>query len=265
MPHRIYVLYSSEGGRLCVIGGANGSIATNTVEVFSPETGIWSWVADMNDARQGAVVGIVGQHMYVCGGSDRISGASALSTTEFYDQDQNRWRRVHSMNTARIGCCAAVVNDKLYVIGGAGPDRVPLSSVEVYDETTDSWTFVPDMSVPRQDAACAEIDGLIYVMGGFDGKESLDLVEVFNPASGQWARIPDLCDRRHGCAAAAVDGVLYVAGGMDCVVGSANADVSMRTLASAEVYNPKLRRWQQIAPMQTARREPAATATSPCL
>jgi len=142
------------------------------------------------------------------------------------------------MNFRRVGCCAAVVDDKLYVIGGAGIDRTPLTSVEVYDGASDSWTLVPDMSYPRQDATCAVIDGLIYVVGGFDGKESLDSVEVLDPACGEWSRLGDMCDRRQGCAAAAVNGVLYVAGGADVVVGSANADVSLRTLNSAEVYDP---------------------------
>jgi len=159
------------------------------------------------------------------------------------------------MNQSRVGGCAVVIQGKLVVIGGRGADGKPLASMEVYNETTDSWRFGPDMTVPRQDAACAELDGLIYMIGGFDGKESLDTVEVFDPSSGQWSRVADLCDRRHGATAAVVDSALYVAGGMDCVVGTANADVSMQTLASAEVFIPKHRCWQQIKPMQVARRE----------
>lgn len=249
-----------KGGRLCVIGGADGSLALNTCEVLDPETQTWGWVADMNDARQGAACATLGNNMFVCGGSDRISGAFALNSVEWYDQDQNKWQRAQGMNFRRVGCCAAVVDDKLYVIGGAGIDRTPLTSVEVYDGASDSWTLVPDMSYPRQDATCAVIDGLIYVVGGFDGKESLDSVEVLDPACGEWSRLGDMCDRRQGCAAAAVNGVLYVAGGADVVVGSANADVSLRTLNSAEVYDPSTRVWQRIAPMTVARRKPAAVA-----
>jgi len=248
------------GTRLCVVGGANGSIAVNTAEVLPHDETSWSWVADMNDARQGAGCATVGKHLYVCGGSDRISGAYALATVEYYDQDINRWRRIQNMSSRRVGCCAAAIGEQLYVIGGAGSDRIPLSSVEVYDVATDSWTVVPDMGIPRQDAACAVVDGLLYVIGGFDGRESLDVVEVYDPVQGEWARLEDLCERRQGCGAAAVNGVLYVAGGMDCVVGSANADVSMRTLASAEAYNPQERKWQPIAPMLVARREPAAVS-----
>ena len=85
-------------------------------------------------------------------------------------------------------------------------------------------------------------------------------MQSFDPSTGKWQSLPYLCDRRHGAAAIAVNGSLYAAGGMDCVVGSANADVSMKTLSSAEVYVPKQRCWRPIAPMQTARREPAGVA-----
>jgi hypothetical protein len=146
----------------------------------------------MNDPRQGAASAMVGETLYVCGGSDRVNASSALASAEFYDKDLNRWRRVHNMNTARVGCCAVAVGGKLCVIGGRGPDLLPLSSVEaprpwptpllhgtegapssvdpatlivvaweVYSEATDSWTFVPDMPTPRQDATCAVLDGKV--------------------------------------------------------------------------------------------------------
>lgn len=74
-------------GNLMVLGGAGGSIATNTVEVHVGRTlsvvafalifsGLqalvgateWGWAADMNDARQGAACATLGDYVYVCGG-----------------------------------------------------------------------------------------------------------------------------------------------------------------------------------------------------
>ena len=61
-------LFSSAipSGYLYTIGGFNGQTPLKTVERYSPVTGQWSQVADMNEQRYGVGVGVMnGECMWV--------------------------------------------------------------------------------------------------------------------------------------------------------------------------------------------------------
>jgi len=214
----------------------------------------------MKDCRLGGGSGIIGNRLYVAGGSDMMSGQFALNTVEWYDVATNSWRRANSMIHRRQGCCACVIDGLLYVLGGAGEDRQPTNSCEVYSPETDEWTEIATMELARQDAACVVVDGMIVVVGGSDGVQALDSCEVFDPSTGgEWSRIADMCERRQGCAAAVgADGSLFATGGMDYVVGGADADHQMRFLNTAEKFSKETHTWTLIEPMNLARREAAA-------
>ena len=62
-------LFSSAipSGYLYAIGGFNGQTPLKTVERYSPVTGQWSQVADMNEQRYGVGVGVMnGECVCVC-------------------------------------------------------------------------------------------------------------------------------------------------------------------------------------------------------
>ena len=64
-------LFSSAipSGYLYAIGGFNGQTPLKTVERYSPVTGQWSQVADMNEQRYGVGVGVMnGECVWVCVG-----------------------------------------------------------------------------------------------------------------------------------------------------------------------------------------------------
>ena len=62
-------LFSSAipSGYLYAIGGFNGQTPLKTVERYSPVTGQWSQVADMNEQRYGVGVGVMnGECVWAC-------------------------------------------------------------------------------------------------------------------------------------------------------------------------------------------------------
>jgi hypothetical protein len=130
-------------GKICVAGGlrydaVDGLILLTNGECYTPGTGIWGNIADMNYPRYeaGSAVGPDGK-WYVFGGID--GAGNAISETEVYDPIANTWT-VLDVNRdlgataslpARAWPRGGVVGSRLYAIGGHNmPAQQPLSLVE---------------------------------------------------------------------------------------------------------------------------------------
>ncbi len=171
-------------GRIYVIGGRVGGTVsaatykehrdTGRVDVFDPETGIWSRGVDAPTARNSAASAVIDGRIYVVGGRQYLGQPDGtavnvnVASLEAFDPETGLWSVKAPMPQAAGGLAAAAVGGKLYVVGGEqwSPTRKVFAEGWVYDPATDEWDAMPDLNVPRHGLAAAAIEGRIYVFGG---------------------------------------------------------------------------------------------------
>ncbi|MBO9540320.1 IPT/TIG domain-containing protein [bacterium] len=221
------------GGYIYVVGGMSNDGEMNTlvratisidgsIGNFASVTGI-----ALGTARTGASCAVVGNHLYVLGGS---KGASYLDTIE----------RAHligsgslstqtspgiTLETARSGHTAVPIRNYLYLVGGTSGASY-LSTVEratvASDATIGSFTRVAavNLSQARSQHAIAVIGDYLYVIGGRTGASAYTgtveratinadgSLTGFSPVAGT-----NLVQARAGHTATVLGGYLYVVGG----------------------------------------------------
>ncbi|CAE7226541.1 KLHL12 [Symbiodinium natans] len=116
--------------------------------------------------------------------------------------------------------------------------------------------LLPNMEVPRLGCAAVSLRGQAIVCGGSGRHGSLASVETYDAAEGQWQALPPMRDARERFAAAVVQGSIYVCGGWYYT----EAEPSARVLRSVERFDPRLGRWEDLAPMPQRRHGLAAGA-----
>ena len=68
------------------VGGHDGPLVRKSVEKYNPETGKWSYVADMQTMRRNAGVVAVNGLMYVCGGDDSNQNLQSVEVCPFEEK-----------------------------------------------------------------------------------------------------------------------------------------------------------------------------------
>ena len=95
-------------GRLFAVGGSDGYIRLDSVEVFSEEAKRWTYMKSLNTCRSGVGVCAIGNTLYALGGYD---GRLCLNTVERYDSELDIWHYVaptivtRSFPGAHLYCC----------------------------------------------------------------------------------------------------------------------------------------------------------------
>ncbi len=117
-----------------------------------------------------------------------------------------------------------------------------------------AWSAAGSMVEARAHHTATTLDdGDILFAGGEDAGHALAGAERYDPRTGTWSRAAPMSEARVGHTATAV---LREERGRVLVVGGENEG---GVLAGAELYDPELDTWQEVAPMNEARR--AFTAT----
>jgi kelch-like protein 10 len=232
----IYVIYGLENGRL-----------SNSCRCFNAVTKTWRDVTPMNQGRFFHCVAVLGDVLYVMGGTDNDN--STFKTGERYDPKTDRWSPIADMNVARMFASATALNGKIYVVGGyCNDDRriycydVPLRSAEVYDPLTNKWTLISDMRIGRKFFSCIAFHGCVYAIGhlDFDDRSSMRSGEKYDPQTDTWSAIPDMITGRFSMATAVVDDKLYAIGGSQGLPRSTNR---------VEYFNEGENRWCEATGM----------------
>lgn len=171
-------------GRIYVIGGRVGGTAsaatfqdhrdTSRVDIFDPESGMWSRGVDAPTARNSAASAVIDGRIYVVGGRQYLGqpngNAANVNTAslEVFDPETGLWSVKTPMPQAAGGLAAAAVGGRFYVVGGEQwtPTKTVFADGWVYDPNTDSWDAIPDLNVPRHGLAAAAIEGHIYAIAG---------------------------------------------------------------------------------------------------
>lgn len=220
------VVTRHDGDVILASGFVNGSDPTNRAWEYSPRSHKWSELPPMRVKRGGAAGAVVGDRLYVAGGTTAFgNGNEPIRSLEVYDFKEKRWHRGPGMPTPRHHFGVGVVAGKLYFAGGRQPSNEALNAFEEFDPSKNRWILLPPVPIGTGSPAVTAIDGRVVVTGG--GKDPKELGEgggwllratyAYSPADGHWLRLPDMRRARHGHAAAAVDGRVYVFRGAPCV------------------------------------------------
>ena len=239
------------GGRIYIIGGVRGrKELLDSIECFDPRTGQSEIVAHLSTPRMWHRAVVLGDRIYVLGGSAPFGGPEhqldepdsprdilALTSVEVFDpQTGETWQSDPLPHpVSGFGCVAA--DAKIYVIGGVGyhfaaSDRDATtaalgdrsasddagytpgvaSAVMMYDPRVHTWRLGPPMPTSREAVAVLTADNRIVVAGGYKGQDPLACVEALDLTSQSWRRMADLCRRNSASAAVALERYLFLFG-----------------------------------------------------
>jgi N-acetylneuraminic acid mutarotase len=203
-----------------VIGGYVDTRPLAEVWRYSVKTEAWTALAPMRIARGSPAAAVIGDKIYVAGGSKDDQGAvtGALSSVEVYDIATGAWSSAPDMPTPRHHHGAASLGGRLFVVGGRNDDDLSLDVVEQFDPANGRWTRLPSLPAGAGGVAVVAAGDRIVAVGGGDDDELwlTPAAWAYDPASATWTRIADLRVARHGHAAAAVGSDVYVFAGSPC-------------------------------------------------
>lgn len=166
-------------GRVYAIGGADGTRALASVEVYDARTGAWHETLALPRPVEAAAAAVdAAGDVDVMGGTD---GHVVYDT--LYRFTGRAWRRGASLLQPTAGAVAVPEVDGLtYVLGGA-----PIGAVG-YDPATNRWVDVPPLPAPRCCMGVASMaDGTLYLVGGNGPRTHIDHYSpgyTLSPASG---------------------------------------------------------------------------------
>ena len=113
-------LSGTTSGGLIYISGGRWSLSgeLDTLEVFDPATGEWSFLAPMAEVRSGHAMASVGGALYSIGG-ELLSNSTTLRSVERYDIASDSWMPEPDLDGPIHGTSAVVIDGSIYLVGGA--------------------------------------------------------------------------------------------------------------------------------------------------
>ena len=117
-PRAFHTATLLSSGKILVTGGANGSTALASAELYDPSGNIWLFAGNMGAARgEHAATLLPSGKVLVTGGSN-----GGLASAELYEPDTNVWSPVVSMSTPRGRHTATLLpSGKVLVAAGSNP------------------------------------------------------------------------------------------------------------------------------------------------
>lgn len=203
-----------------VIGGYVDRDPTAAAWRYSVDTGRWEALAPMGAERGSPAAAVIGEKIYVVGGSRDDQGVTtgALSSMEIYDIDSGKWTAGPDMPTARHHHGAAAIRGRLIVVGGRNDDDLSADAVEQFDPVARRWTRLAPLPLGVGGVAVVAAGESLIAIGGGDDREHwiTPASWALDPAENKWRRLADLNVARHGLAVAAVGPDVYVFAGSPC-------------------------------------------------
>jgi hypothetical protein len=220
-----HAVVAAHGDDVVVASGyIGGTDATNRTWSYDTRTKRWRELPSMRVARGAAAGGVVGDRLYVVGGTPVFGDEDdPIASLEIYDFEEDRWLPGPDVPTARHHVAAAVLDGKLYVAGGRRVGDLSLDAFEVFDPATGRWSSLPPLPHGLGAPALSAAGGRLVLTGGGDdtnwregGGWTTGAVWAYDPGSSRWVRLPDLRTPRHGHASTAIGDRVYVFRGAPC-------------------------------------------------
>lgn len=162
-----------ESQHIMIVGGQAPKAITN-VDLFDPDSQLWSSCASLPQRRCRSGVSMCNGYVYTTGG---FNGAQRVRSVDFYDPRTDTWRSANQMSARRSTHGITTCQQVLYAVGGFD-GTTGLASAEYFDPHTGNWFPLPSMSTRRSSVGVAAFEEDIYAIGGFDGvsKQCLNTV-----------------------------------------------------------------------------------------
>jgi len=180
---RAHLTSNVVNGKIYVIGGVQydsnqNTIYLNSIEVFDPQTNIWSTPVTTGKlgARATHSSAVVGGKIYVMGG-DGPGGHHV----DVFDPVMNTCDSIATMLHWRSDATANVLSNKIFFMGGYNGNDVNL--VDCFDPGTNSWSTPQTTGTftAREGLASSVVGNSLYAMGGLsDALGFLNTNEVLN-------------------------------------------------------------------------------------
>jgi hypothetical protein len=233
-------------GDIYLAGGLlDGENPTARVWRYDPEANRFSELPPMRQARGGTGAAVIGDKLYVVGGSANAfpkGFVESYQTLEVYDFNTGRWEVGPEMPSGRHHVASAVLDGKLYVLGGRNETDLTLDTFERYDPATEEWEELPPMPLAQSSAAMVAAGGKLVAFGGedeTDWDEGKGWVTgsawAFDPDANRWQRLPELNVERRAHGGAVTRGRIYALMGSYCPGLTARGPRGTRTVESLPV------------------------------
>lgn len=172
------------------------------------------------------------------------------------------WTRARPLQSVRGSTSAvALANGSVMVVGG-GVGSVPVAASEVFDPATGGWSRSGRLAQARRGhRAVVLADGSQLVAGGIAAGRLLASAEVHGrSADASWTAVGKMGEPRLGHSLTALpDGRVLVAGGTGGTAPAGQGGQTVRPVGSAEVFDPRTRRWTAAGRMMVPRFEHTAS------
>lgn len=241
-------------GSVLVAGGSavrssQSLTALRTAERWDPDSGDWTEVDPMTDARSGhTAVRLPNGNVLVAGGSvptGRNTDA-ALAFCELFDPDDDSWRPTGSLTVPRARHQATLAGTTVLATGGTTPgpggdgtfDPFARATAETYQQATGLWTATDSMPAGRElHRAVAVSADKILVVGGTDGvtdAAGFANALLYDVSDGSWEEAAGLNAGRWSLGAAKLPGQKVLVTGGVARSGQAGSALA----AGTEVFDP---------------------------
>ena len=250
--HRIYHTATLlKNGKVLVVGGGEviwccpETIPLNTVELYDPDTGTWSFTGNLNTAVESHTATLLQNGLVLVAGG---YADGPLNSAELYDPDTGKWTSVGILggNIGRYNHTATLLPDGRVLIAG-GASSVPVGPAQLYDPDTGAWSSTGDLNETRFNHTATLLpDGKVLVAGGMRPRDSpqfsivsVSSSELYDPDKGTWSFAGSLKTRRSSHTATLLhDGIPLIVGGHVDAVGSLDSVELGNTFAA--VTPPKI-------------------------
>ncbi len=241
-----------QSGRVLFAGGCTaqscerGSLSSST-ELFDPASGAFMRGPNMSVDRVGGhfATRLRDGHVLIVGGW----GLQPTTSAELYDPAQNRLTPTGRLGVARADAIATLLDNGQVLIAGGYTGSERLASAELYDPATRSFTATGSMSTARSAHVSVRLaDGRVLIIGGERTRGAVvATAELYDPSTGTFSPAGEMSVVRYKHAAVTLaDGRVLVIGGSDARDGFGRYD-------SAEIWDPRTRRFSAAGRMHSQR------------
>lgn len=184
-------------GKVLVTGGmmrATGTTYLASAEIYDPDTGTFTYVNSMPQARGSATGALMSNgNVFVAGGYNSSNGQ--MKSAVIYNPTLNTWTSISSqMNSLHSegGAVTLLLQDGRMLIAGGWSPSLGVWTIDIYNPTTNS--FVAAANLPQFSHGRGGItghvrsDGVVVFFGGSSGDGAMaDTAVLYDPTSNTMA------------------------------------------------------------------------------
>ncbi|MCD6459844.1 hypothetical protein J7L67_04165 [bacterium] len=186
------VLSDDDNDALYVISSYIYDSGSGKIEVYNPDTDIWTILADMPEPRYNFGSFLLDKDIYCVGG--QYSGDVRNSVLKYSTID-NTWSVKNNLPVRMFNAESAVVDGTAYIVAGQrniynSPFNIP--ATYMYDHENDVWVEKAPLPLPVEQACVETYRGEIYVFGGLHqdvyGTHIYRTdVQIYDPQADSWS------------------------------------------------------------------------------